>query len=34
MTDLREELLRHIGEADFCRMTVENPARIFAVFEA
>ena len=33
LTDLREELLRHIGETDFRRMTVENPARIFAVFE-
>ncbi|MBS6954048.1 MAG: phosphotriesterase-related protein [Enterocloster asparagiformis] len=34
LTDLKEELLKHISEADFRRLTVENSARIFAVYGA
>ena len=33
LTDLRGELMKYISEEDFRRLTVENPARIFAVFK-
>ena len=33
LTDLRGELMKYISGEDFRRLTVENPARIFAVFK-
>lgn len=33
LTDLRGELMKYISREDFRRLTVENPARIFAVFK-